>query len=143
MCCKPCPTATPTATPTNTPTATATPTPTATPTLPPGIYEVKAPFSGLLKGEDCYCANCPDGKPCSVEGKCTDCGKAEGSGCQHGTSYGLTSPVDIYAEGAAVVLYVNDNIKSIRTIRTNILCINPPPPGCDWVNQGVMVCRIS
>ena len=108
-------------------------------------YYIWSPFSGALKGQDCYCNNCANGNPCTDSGGfCTVCGSSQ---CTHPVGInGLCCPMDIFGgAGTAVILRVSVAIQSIRTTRTgpnddgDPLCASAPPPGFAWVNEGVRV----
>jgi len=110
-------------------------------------YYIWSPFSGTLKGQDCYCNNCANGNPCTDSGGfCTVCGSSQ---CNHPAAInGLCCPVDIFGgANTTVVLRTSSGIQSIRTTRTgplpnndgDLLCASTPPSGFAWVNEGVRV----
>ena len=108
-------------------------------------YYVRSPFSGTLKGQDCYCINCNNGSPCTDPGGfCTICGSSQ---CTHIAGIdNLCCPMDIFgAVNTAVALRTSAGIQSIRTTRTgpndngDLLCATAPPPALIWINEGVRV----
>ena len=112
-------------------------------------HYVWSPFSGTLRGQDCYCTNCSNGTGCSTaEGFCSVCGSSQ---CLHKAGIdNVCCPVDIFgAANTAVVLRISSTIQSIRTTRTgpagvnnnngDLLCDNTPPANFPWVNEGVKV----
>lgn len=107
-------------------------------------YYVYSPFSGVLKGQQCYCGKCSNGSNCNSGGYCTTCGSSE---CKHNTGItNLCCPMDIFGgANTAVKIYVSSNITSIVTRRTGPnddgdgLCASAPPQGFEWVNEGVKV----
>lgn len=108
-------------------------------------YYVYSPFSGTLRGQDCYCKNCSNGTPCTnSSGSCTSCGSSQ---CLHVAGInGTCCPMDVSGPASTLVrLRVNSNVKSIITTRTgpnddgDVLCQISPPTGFGWVNEGVKV----
>lgn len=122
--------------------------------MPTYNYYVYAPFSGKLKGRDCYSGgSCGNGDCCqhtpvpeccvradtTCDGCCANCGKhiAGASGA------GICRAADIFSlKGSSgvdeVKLYVNENVQSIRTLYTGF-CACTPPSTHPWVNHGVIV----
>jgi hypothetical protein len=107
-------------------------------------YYVYSPFSGIVKGQQCYCGTCSNGNNCNTGGTCTSCGSTQ---CKHNSGIvNLCCPMDIFgSSNGTVKLYVSSNITSIVTRRTgpndngDALCATAPPQGFAWVNEGVKV----
>lgn len=102
---------------------------------------VYAPFSGLSKGIDCYCKNCPSGAgSCNNGGYCTTCGNNEVEPCKHKFAI-FGNPVDIggCSANTPIKLYVSSTVKSVRLVYfTGYICADNPPKRV-WMNKGVSV----
>ena len=102
------------------------------------IYKVLAPFTGTNMAQYCYCGNCSANNPCDNDNpNCKDCSNCS----EHKAGVtGLCCPVDIFgAANKTVVFYYNCNIKSIQITKVESFCATAPPPGYEWVNQGLKV----
>jgi hypothetical protein len=115
-------------------------------------YEIRSPFPGTSRAQYCYCDavtyRCwSESVACTIKqsnsnchNSCNDPNKVVCSEHIAAVS-GLCCPLDISTGtvNRQIFLVTSQNILSVYIARTNLSCIVSPPPGYEWVREGLKV----